>query len=156
MKLSSHKKISPRSRSNKMQYVTCQSGYRPPATPTHTQTDTHTLCRTISEGIDGMTTVTSQKEYDDPTLPTGYPKFAYPLEMSSGSGILFRLGQPLAGRSVPTAERPADHIDVVYRVVIAGHANHMVTIMTLLSFTEFWNICCPRTIHLFHSDGERR
>ena len=36
--------------------------------------------------IDGMTTVTSQTKYD-PTLPFGYPEVAYPLEMSSGSGI---------------------------------------------------------------------
>ena len=38
------------------------------------------------DNIDGMTTVTLQTKYDL-TLPSGYPKVAYPLEMSSGSGI---------------------------------------------------------------------
>ena len=28
-----------------------------------------------------------------------------------------------------------------------GHVNHVITIMTLPSFTEFWNLYCPRTIH---------
>ena len=27
-----------------------------------------------------------------------------------------------------------------------GHVNHVITIMALLSFTEFWNLYCPRTI----------
>ena len=33
---------------------------------------------------------------------------------------LFRRGQPLADRSAPRTKRPADHVDVVYRDVIAG------------------------------------
>ena len=69
--------------------------------------------------IDGMTTVTLQTKYD-PTLPSGYPKIAYPVEMSSGSGIYSDAVSHLPAAQPPTAKRPDDHVDVVYRDVIAG------------------------------------
>ena len=66
-----------------------------------------------------MTTVTLQTKYD-PTLPSGYPKVAYPVEMSSGSGIYSDAVRHLPAAQPSTAKRPADHVDVVYRDVIAG------------------------------------
>ena len=93
-----------------------------------------------------MTTVTLQTKYD-PTLPSGYPKVAYPLEMCSGSGIYSDAGQPLAGRSAPTAKLPADHVDVVYRDVIAGsresHGHHY----DALFIYRILKSLLPRTIH---------
>ena len=51
---------------------------------------------------------------------SGYPKIAYPVEMSSGSGIYSDAVSHLPAAQPPTAKRPADHVDVVYRDVIAA------------------------------------
>ena len=52
----------------------------------HFPTGSHNFAWNGHVDIDGMTTVTLQTNYD-PTLPRGNPKVAYPLEISSGSGI---------------------------------------------------------------------
>ena len=113
MKLSSHQKISPRSRSSKMQYATCQNGYRPPP---------HWVAQFRMEW-------TCLYRWDDHSyfanqvwshLAVWVSKSC----ISTGNVFwiwnLFRRGQPLAGRSAPTAKLLADHVDVVYRDVIAG------------------------------------
>ena len=81
----------------------------------HFLTESHNFAWNGHVNIDGMTTITLQTKYD-PTLPPGYPKVAYPLEISSGSGIY----SDAASHSAPTGKLPADHVDVVYRDVIAG------------------------------------
>ena len=67
-----------------------------------------------------MTTVTLQTKCD-PTLPSAWVSKSC---ISTGNIFwfwnLFRRGQPLAGRSAPTAKLPTDHVDVVYHDVIAG------------------------------------
>ena len=85
----------------------------------HFPTESHNFAWNGHVNIDGMTTVTLQTKYD-PTLPSGYPKVAYPVEMSSGSGIYSDAVSHLPAAQPPTAKRPADHVDVVYRDVIAG------------------------------------
>ena len=85
----------------------------------HFPTESHKFAWNGHVNIDGMTTVTLQTKYD-PTLPSGYPKIAYPVEMSSGSGIYSDAVSHLPATEPPTAKRPADHVNVVYRDVIAG------------------------------------
>ena len=85
----------------------------------HFPTESHNFAWNGHVNIDGMTTVTLQTKYD-PTLPSGYPKIAYPVEMSSGSGIYSDAVSHLRAAQPPTAKRPADHVNVVYRDVITG------------------------------------
>ena len=85
----------------------------------HFPTESHNFAWNGHVNIDGMTTVTLQTKYD-PTLPSGYPKVAHPVEMSSGSGIYSDAVSHLPAAQPRTAKRPADHVDVVYRDVIAG------------------------------------
>ena len=85
----------------------------------HFPTESHNFASNGHVNINGMTTVTLQTKYD-PTLPSGYPKVAYPVEMSSGSGIYSDAVSHLPAAQPPPAKRPADHVDVVYRDVIAG------------------------------------
>ena len=121
----------------------------------HFPTESHNFAWNGHVNIDGMTTVTLQTKYD-PTLPSGYPKVAYPVEMSSGSGILFRRGQSLAGRSTTDSEatgRPR-------RCCLPWRHRRV----TWITWPPLW-----RSFHLpnseifiapeqciFHSDGERR
>ena len=111
----------------------------------HFPTESHNFAWNGHVNIDGMTTVTLQTKYD-PTLPSGYPKVAYPLEMSSGSGIYSDAVSHLPGaQHRPRSYRPIT--SMLFTVTSSpGHVNHVATIMTLLSFTEFWNLYCPRTI----------
>ena len=113
MKLSSHQKISPRSRSSKMQYVTCKNGYRPLP---------HWVAQFRMEW-------TCQYRWDDHSyfanqVWSRLAVWASKSCISTGNVFwiwnLFRRGQPLAGRSAPTAKLPTDHVDAVYRDVIAG------------------------------------
>ena len=113
MTLSSHQKISPRSRSSKIQYVACQNGYRP-LPQWVTQFRMEWPC---------------EYRWDDHCYFANqvWPQLAVWVSkscISTGNVFwiwnLFRRGQPLAGRSAPTAKRLADHVDVVYRDVIAG------------------------------------
>ena len=73
MKFSSHQNISPRSGSSEMESVTCATGHFP------NSSHNCAWCGVINH--DRMTTLTLQTKYDT-TLPSGYPKFAYPLEIS--------------------------------------------------------------------------
>ena len=85
----------------------------------HFPTESHNFASNGHVNINGMTTVTLQTKYD-PTLPSGYPKVAYPVEMSSGSGIYSDAVSHLPAAQPPPAKRPDDHVDVVYHDVIAG------------------------------------
>ena len=143
MKLSSHKKISPRSRSSKMQYVTCQNGYRPLP---------HWVAQFRMEwtyvNIDGMTTVTLQTKYD-PTLPSGYPKVAYSLEMSSESGIYSAAVSHLPGaQHRPRSYRPTT--SMLFTVTSSpGHMNHVATIMTLFFIYRILKSLLPQNNAFF-------
>ena len=86
----------------------------------------------------------------DPSLPSGYPKVTYPLEISFWIRNIFTHGRPLPGCFSSTAKPPVHRVDVVCRDVITGSRESRDH---LLSFTEFWILYCPNII--FHSDGER-
>ena len=114
----------------------------------HFPTESHNFAWNGHVNIDGMTTVTLQTKYEyDPTLPSGYPKFVYPLEMCSVSGIYSDAGQPLAGRSAPTTKLPADHVDVVYRDVIAGSGESRGHHYDALFIYRILKSLLPRTIY---------
>ena len=85
----------------------------------HFPTESHNFAWNGHVDIDGMTTVTLQTNVSKSCISTGNVFWIW---------NLFRRGQPLADRSAPTAKRPADHVDVVYRDVIAGsresHGHH--------------------------------
>ena len=100
---------------------------------------------------DRMITLTLQTKYDA-TLPSGYPKFAYPLEISFWIRNLFTHGQTLPGRFAIGSETIGCRFGVVYRDVITGSRQLRVHHFDAPSFTEFWN---PEQC-IFHSDGERR
>ena len=53
-------------------------------------------------------------------MPAGYPKVAYPLEISSWIRNLFTHGQTLLGRFAIDSEAIDRRVDVVYRDVITG------------------------------------
>ena len=95
---------------------------------------------------DRMITLTLQNKYDT-TLPSGYPKFAYPLEISLWIRNLFTHGQTLPGRFAIGSETIDRRFGVVYRDVITGSRESRVHHYDAPSFTEFWNLYCPRTIH---------
>ena len=95
---------------------------------------------------DRMITLTLQNKYDT-TLPSGYPKFAYPLEISHWIRNLFTHGQTLPGRFAIGSETIDRRFGVVYRDVITGSRESRVHHYDTPSFTEFWNLYCPRTIH---------
>ena len=84
----------------------------------------------------GMTTVTLQIKCD-PTMPFWYRKVAYPLEISSGSGIYSDAVSHLpATQHRQHSDRPTTLM--LFTVISSpSHVNHVATIMTLLSFTEF-------------------
>ena len=83
-----------------------------------------------------MTTVTLQIKCD-PTMPFWYRKVAYPLEMCSGSGIYSDAVSHLpATQHRQHSDRPTTLM--LFTVISSpSHVNHVATIMTLLSFTEF-------------------
>ena len=68
---------------------------------------------------DRMITLTLQTKYDT-ILPSGYPKLAYPLEISFWIRSLFTHGQTLPGRFAIGSETIGCHFSVVYRDVITG------------------------------------
>ena len=102
----------------------------------HFPTGSHIFAWNEHVNIDGMTTVTLQTKYD-PTLSFGYPKVAYPLEMSYGSGIYSDAVSHLpVAQHRQRSDRPTT--SMLFTVTSSpGHVNHVTTIMTLLSFTEF-------------------
>ena len=95
---------------------------------------------------DRMITLTLQTKYDT-TLPSGYPKFAYPLEISFWIRSLFTHGQTLPGRFAIGSETIGCRFGVVYRDVTTGSRESRVHHYDAPSFTEFWNLYCPRTMH---------
>ena len=95
---------------------------------------------------DWMITLTLQTKYDT-TLPSGYPKFAYPFEISFWIRNLFTHGQTLLDRFAIGIETIDCRFGVVYRDVISGWHESRVHHYDNPSFTEFWNLYCPRTIH---------
>ena len=68
---------------------------------------------------DRMITLTLQNKYDT-TLPSVYPKFAYPLQISLWIRNLFTHGQTLPGRFAIGSETIDRRFGVVYRDVITG------------------------------------
>ena len=68
---------------------------------------------------DRMITLTLQNKYET-TLLSGYPKFAYPLEISLWIRNLFTHGQTLPGRFAIGSETIDRRFGVVYRDVITG------------------------------------
>ena len=95
---------------------------------------------------DRMIALTLQTKYDT-TLPSGYPKFAYPLEISFWIRSLFTHGQTLPGRFTIGSETIGCRFGVVYRDVTTGSRELRVHHYDAPSFTEFWNLYCPRTMH---------
>ena len=95
---------------------------------------------------DLMITLTLQTKYDT-ILPSGYPKFAYPLEISFWIRSLFTHGQTLSGRFAIGSETIGCRFGVVYRDVTTGPRESRVHHYDAPSFTEFWNLYCPRTMH---------
>ena len=102
----------------------------------HFLTGSHNFALNGYVDIDGMTIVTLQTKYD-PTLSFAYPKVAYPLEMSSGSGMYSDGVSHLpAAQHRQRSDRPTTSISFTV-TSSPGHANHVTIIMTLFSFTEF-------------------
>ena len=85
----------------------------------HLPTTSHNFawCGVINH--DRTTKLTLQTKYDH-TMPAGYPKVAYPLEISFWIRNLFTHGQPLPGRFAIDSEAIDRRVDVVYRDVITG------------------------------------
>ena len=135
MKFSSHQNISPCLGSSEMESVTCQNGYR-----------SHNFAWRGVINHDRMITLTLQTKYDT-TLPSGYPKFAYPLDISFWIRNLFTHGQTLPGRFAISSETIDCRFGVVCCDVITGSRESCVYHYDAPSFTKFWNIYCPRTIH---------
>ena len=134
MKLSKHQNIFPRSGSSDLESVTCQNGYRP-------------FPQMFAQfWMVWMITLILQNKYDT-TLPSGYPKFAYPLEISLWIRNLFTHGQTLPGRFAIGIETIGRRFGVVYRDVITGSRESCVHHYDAPPFTEFWNLYCSRTIH---------
>ena len=85
----------------------------------HLPTSSHSFvwCGVINH--DRTTKLTLQTKYD-PTMPAGYPKVAYPLEISFWIRNLFTHGQTLPDRFAIDSEAIDRRFDVVYRDVITG------------------------------------
>ena len=136
MKFTSHQNISPRLRSSEMEtshwlhFPNCLHNFA--------------WCGIINHGR--MITLTLQTKYDT-ILPSGYPKFAYPLEISFWIRSLFTHCQTLPGRFAIGSETIGCLFGIVYRDVITGSRESRVHHYEAPSFTEFWNLYCPRTIH---------
>ena len=82
-----------------------------------------------------------------PTCHVGIQKLHIHWKYPSGSGIYSHTVRHFPAASPSTAKRST--VDSTLFTVTApqGHVNHVITIMNLPSFTEFWNLYCPRTIH---------
>ena len=99
-----------------------------------------------------MITLTLQTKYDT-TLPSGYPKFAYPLEKSFWIRNLFTHDQTFPAVSPSVVKRSAVTLFTV--TSSPGHVNHVFTIMTLPHSPNSEIFIAPEQ-YIFHSDGERR
>ena len=85
----------------------------------HFPTSSHNFAWRGVINHDRTTKLTLQTKYDH-TMPAGYPKVAYPLEISFWIRNLFTHGQTLPGRFAIDSEAIARQVDVVYRDVITG------------------------------------
>ena len=85
----------------------------------HLPTSSHNFAWRGVINHDRTTKLTLQTKYDH-TMPAGYPKVAYPLEISFWIRNLFTYGQTLPGRFAIDSEAIDRRVDVVYRDVITG------------------------------------
>ena len=86
----------------------------------HLPTSSHNCAWRGDINHDRTTKLTLQNKYDH-TMPAGYPKVAYPLEISFWIRNLFTHGQTLpVGRFAIDREAIDRRVDVVYRDVITG------------------------------------
>ena len=146
MKFSSHQNISPRSRSNEMESVTCQMATG------HFPNCSHNFAWRGVINHDRMITLTLQTKYDT-ILPSGYPKSAYPLEISFWIRSLFTHGQTLPSHFAIGCETIGCRFDVV--TSSQGHVNYVFTIMMLPHWPNSEIFIAPEQ-YIFHSDGEPR
>ena len=100
---------------------------------------------------DRATKLNLQSKYD-PILPAWHPKVAYPLEISLWIRIYSHTVRHFPAASPSTAQRSTVDSTLFTVTSSPGQVNHVITIMTLHSFTEFWTLYCPRTMHF----SERR
>ena len=85
----------------------------------HLPTSSHNFAWRGVINHDRTTKLTLQTKYDH-TMPAGYPKVAYPLEISFWIWNLFTHRQTLPGRFAIDSEAIDRRVDVVYRDVITG------------------------------------
>ena len=85
----------------------------------HLPTSSHNFAWRGVINLDRANKLTLQNKYDH-TMPAGYPKVAYPLEISFWIRNLFTHGQTLPGRFAIDSEAIDRRVDVVYRDVITG------------------------------------
>ena len=85
----------------------------------HLPTSSHNFAWRGVINHDRTTKLTLQTKYDH-TMPAGYPKVAYPLEISFWIRNLFTHGQTLPGRFAIDSEAIDRRVDVVYHYVIIG------------------------------------
>ena len=85
----------------------------------HLPTSSHNFAWRGVINHDRTTKLTLKTKYDH-TMPAGYPKVAYPLEISFWIRNLFTHGHTLSGRFAIDSEAIARRVDVVYRDVITG------------------------------------
>ena len=65
----------------------------------------------------------------------------------SGSGIYSHTVRHFLSAASPSTAKRSTVESTLFTVTSSpGHVNHVTTIMTLASFTEFWNLYCPKTI----------
>ena len=102
-----------------------------------------------------MITLTLQNKYDT-TLPSGYPKFAYPLEISLWIQNLFTHMVRHFPAASPSAAKRWTVASVLFTVTSSqGHVNHVFTIMMLPHSPNSEIFIAPEQ-YIFHNDGERR
>ena len=85
----------------------------------HLPTSSHNFAWRGVINHDRTTKLTLQTKYDH-TIPAGYSKVAYPLEISFWIRNLFTHGQTLPGRFDIDSEAIDRRVDVVYRDLITG------------------------------------
>ena len=95
---------------------------------------------------DRMITLTLQTKYDT-ILPSVYQNLHIHWRYPSGSGVYSHMVKTLPGRFAIGSETIGCRFGVVYRDVTTGSRESRVHHYDAASFTEFWNLYCPRTMH---------